>query len=57
MDIPGAGSTGRGIGPGCRTGAAADQGRQPVRHGLIDDLRTNEMDVGIDPAGSPSDGQ
>ena len=51
MDVPGARRAGRRIRPGGRTGAAADQRRQSVRQRLGDDLRTDEMDMRIDPTG------
>ena len=51
MDIPCARRAGRGIRSGRRASAAADQRRQPIRQGLCDDLRTDEMDMRIDSAG------
>ncbi len=50
VDIPAARRTGRGVGARGRTGAATQHGGDPAGDGLVDLLRTNKMDVGIDPA-------
>ena len=51
MDVPFPGSAGRRVGPVRRSGAAANEGGDTARDGMLDLLGTNEMDVSIDPAG------
>src|SRR5207244_12960091 len=48
LNVPCAWREARGMGPGCRTIPAAIQRRKPVRQALIDDLRTDEVEVRID---------
>ena len=49
-DVPGARSAGRGSGAGGRAGAAAEDGGQAGRQRLVEDLRADEVDVGVDAA-------
>ena len=50
-DVPGAGRAGRGLGPRGGTRAAPHHRRDAAVEQLLDQLRANEMDVRIDPAG------
>ena len=50
-DMPGAGRAGGGGGARGRAGAAAEQGGETGGQRLVEDLRADEMDVGVDPAG------
>ena len=50
-DVPGAGRAGRGIGAGRRPGAAAEHTGHPGIERLLDLLRADEVDVGIEAAG------
>ena len=51
VDVPVAGRAGGGVGAVRRTGAAADQGGDAAGDGVLDLLRADEMDVGVDAAG------
>ena len=51
VDVPRAGRAGRGKGAGRRAGAAADHRRHAGIERLVDLLRADEMDVGIDATG------
>ena len=50
-DVPGAGRAGGGGGAGGRAGAAAEHGGEAGGQRLVDDLRADEVDVGVDAAG------
>ena len=50
-DVPGAGGAGGGGGARGRAGAAAEQGGEAGGQRLVQDLRADEVDVGVDPAG------
>ena len=50
-DVPGPGRAGGGGGAGGRAGAAAEHGGEAGRQRLVQDLRADEVDVGVDAAG------
>ena len=49
--MPGTRGDGGGLAPLGGTGATADQGSDAVAERLVHDLRTDEVDVTVDPAG------
>ena len=51
VQVPGSGGAGSGVRPGSRAGAASDHGGDARHERLLDLLRADEMDMGVDTAG------